>query len=140
MSCDVMCCVNADEENGDVSKLEEVPAAKRKGVKRPQPKLDSNRYFRHQCFHKMQDSKRESGLRPPWLLFFFFRLISDRGLPALRTLFDDVRFKGKGHEVRADMFTQTEVTGVHVDCTSSDHPHIGVFVCFCPTRRRTCGG
>uniref|UniRef100_A0A3Q3W8X7 TIMELESS-interacting protein n=1 Tax=Mola mola TaxID=94237 RepID=A0A3Q3W8X7_MOLML len=40
----------------------------RKGVKRPQPKLDSH------------------------------RLISDRGLPALRTLFDDVRFKGKGHE------------------------------------------
>lgn len=29
------------------------------------------------------------------------RLISDRGLPALRTLFDDVRFKGKGHEVKA---------------------------------------
>lgn len=32
---------------------------------------------------------------------FFFRLISERGLPALRTLFDDVHFKGKGHEVRA---------------------------------------
>lgn len=50
--------VNADEENGDVSKLDEVPAAKRKGVKRPQPKLDSNRYFRHHCFHLMQDLKR----------------------------------------------------------------------------------
>ncbi|XP_068605278.1 TIMELESS-interacting protein [Brachionichthys hirsutus] len=54
--------------DGDVSKLAEVPAAKRKGVKRPQPKLDAH------------------------------RLISDRGLPALRTLFDNVRFKGKGHE------------------------------------------
>ncbi|TMS01258.1 TIMELESS-interacting protein [Larimichthys crocea] len=57
-----------EDEDGDVSKLADVPAAKRKGVKRPQPKLDSN------------------------------RLISDRGLPALRTLFDDVRYKGKGHE------------------------------------------
>uniref|UniRef100_A0A3Q3WF34 TIMELESS-interacting protein n=1 Tax=Mola mola TaxID=94237 RepID=A0A3Q3WF34_MOLML len=31
-------------------------------------------------------------------VLFSSRLISDRGLPALRTLFDDVRFKGKGHE------------------------------------------
>ncbi|KAJ0001738.1 hypothetical protein NQD34_001534, partial [Periophthalmus magnuspinnatus] len=58
-----------DDDNGEVSKLADVPEAKRKGVKRPQPKLDSN------------------------------RLISDRGLPALRTLFNDVKFKGKGHEV-----------------------------------------
>ncbi|CAN9506601.1 unnamed protein product [Ophioblennius macclurei] len=57
---------NGDE--ADLSKLAEVPAAKRKGVKRPQPKLDSQ------------------------------RLISDRGLPALRSLFQDVTFKGKGHE------------------------------------------
>ncbi|XP_042337348.1 TIMELESS-interacting protein, partial [Plectropomus leopardus] len=57
------------DNEGDVSKLADVPAAKRKGVKRPQPKLDSQ------------------------------RLISDKGLPALRTLFDDVHFKGKGHEV-----------------------------------------
>jgi len=28
------------------------------------------------------------------------RLISERGLPALRHLFDNVKFKGKGHEVR----------------------------------------
>ncbi|KAK2919869.1 TIMELESS-interacting protein [Channa argus] len=55
-------------EEGEVSKLAEVPAAKRKGVKRPQPKLDAQ------------------------------RLISERGLPALRTLFDNVHFKGKGHE------------------------------------------
>ncbi|KAK7912655.1 hypothetical protein WMY93_012866 [Mugilogobius chulae] len=57
-----------DGENGEVSKLADVPEAKRKAVKRPQPKLDSN------------------------------RLISDRGLPALRTLFSNVQFKGKGHE------------------------------------------
>ncbi|KAM4630594.1 TIMELESS-interacting protein [Polymixia lowei] len=56
------------EDEGEISKLAEVPTAKRKGVKRPQPKLDSQ------------------------------RLISERGLPALRTLFDNVRFKGKGHE------------------------------------------
>ncbi|KAM6943475.1 TIMELESS-interacting protein [Xenentodon cancila] len=55
-------------EDGEMSKLADVPAAKRKGVKRPQPKLDSQ------------------------------RLISERGLPALRSLFDNVRFKGKGHE------------------------------------------
>ncbi|KAM4744526.1 TIMELESS-interacting protein [Anableps anableps] len=54
--------------DAEVSNLADVPAAKRKGVKRPQPKLDSQ------------------------------RLISERGLPALRTLFDNVRFKGKGHE------------------------------------------
>ncbi|XP_034089665.1 TIMELESS-interacting protein isoform X3 [Gymnodraco acuticeps] len=54
--------------DGDVSGLADVPAAKRKGVKRPQPKLDSQ------------------------------RLLSERGLPALRTLFDNVRFKGKGKE------------------------------------------
>ncbi|XP_076012037.1 TIMELESS-interacting protein [Genypterus blacodes] len=57
-----------EDEDGEHSKLAEVPTAKRKGVKRPQPKLDSN------------------------------RLISDRGLPALRTLFDSAAFKGKGHE------------------------------------------
>ncbi|XP_068584870.1 TIMELESS-interacting protein [Cebidichthys violaceus] len=58
----------SDNEDGDASQLVDVPAAKRKGAKRPQPKLDSQ------------------------------RLISERGLPALRTLFDNVRFKGKGHE------------------------------------------
>ncbi|KAM8894858.1 TIMELESS-interacting protein isoform 1-T2 [Spinachia spinachia] len=56
------------EEDADGSKLADVPASKRRGVKRPQPKLDSQ------------------------------RLTSERGLPALRTLFDNVRFKGKGHE------------------------------------------
>nr|XP_020441273.1 TIMELESS-interacting protein [Monopterus albus]XP_020441274.1 TIMELESS-interacting protein [Monopterus albus]XP_020441276.1 TIMELESS-interacting protein [Monopterus albus]XP_020441277.1 TIMELESS-interacting protein [Monopterus albus] len=56
------------EEEGELSKLAEVPVAKRKGVRRPQPKLDSQ------------------------------RLISERGLPALRTLFDNVHFRGKGHE------------------------------------------
>ncbi|XP_061743443.1 TIMELESS-interacting protein isoform X2 [Nerophis ophidion] len=57
-----------DEKDGEVSQLAEVPTVKRKGVRRPQPKLDSH------------------------------RLTSDKGLPALRTLFDNVRFKGKGHE------------------------------------------
>ncbi|XP_076854519.1 TIMELESS-interacting protein [Brachyhypopomus gauderio] len=56
------------EEEGDVSKLPDVPVAKRRTVRRPQPKLDSQ------------------------------RLLSERGLPALRTLFDDAKFKGKGHE------------------------------------------
>ncbi|XP_076743138.1 TIMELESS-interacting protein-like isoform X1 [Maylandia zebra] len=58
----------ADGDEGEVSQLADVPTAKRRGVKRPQPKLDSH------------------------------RLISDRGLPALGTLFDNIQFKGKGHE------------------------------------------
>ncbi|CAL8352471.1 unnamed protein product [Merluccius merluccius] len=56
------------EQDGELSKLEDVPAAKRRMVRRPQPKLDSQ------------------------------RLISERGLPALRTLFSSAHFKGKGHE------------------------------------------
>lgn len=60
---------NGEGEEGEVSKLADVPVAKRRTVKRPRPKLDAN------------------------------RLISEKGLPALRTLYDDVKFKGKGHEV-----------------------------------------
>ncbi|KAM9817573.1 TIMELESS-interacting protein [Neosynchiropus ocellatus] len=56
------------DEEGEVSQLADVPEAKRKSVKRPQPKLDSN------------------------------RLTSGRGLPALRTLFEDNPFRGRGHE------------------------------------------
>ncbi|KAK3528436.1 hypothetical protein QTP86_034251 [Hemibagrus guttatus] len=59
---------NGEGEEGELSKLPDVPVAKRRSVKRPQPKLDSQ------------------------------RLLSERGLPALRTLFSDVKFKGKGHE------------------------------------------
>ncbi|XP_030581047.1 TIMELESS-interacting protein isoform X2 [Archocentrus centrarchus] len=58
----------AEGDEGEVSRLADVPAAKRRGVKRPQPKLDSQ------------------------------RLISEKGLPALKTLFDKIHFKGKGHE------------------------------------------
>ncbi|XP_040198195.1 TIMELESS-interacting protein isoform X1 [Rana temporaria] len=67
-----------DGENGDdlddwtrnmgESQPEEAPKPIRRAVKRPQPKLDAN------------------------------RLTSQRGLPALRHLFDDTKFKGKGHE------------------------------------------
>lgn len=32
--------------------------------------------------------------------FTCYRLVSERGLPALRHMFDNVKFKGKGHEVR----------------------------------------
>lgn len=56
------------ENEADMSALAEVPAAKRRGVKRPHFKLDSQ------------------------------RLTSDRGLPALRSLFNNIHFKGKGHE------------------------------------------
>ncbi|KAG9489019.1 hypothetical protein GDO78_005168 [Eleutherodactylus coqui] len=47
---------------------EEAPKSVRRAVKRPQPKLDAQ------------------------------RLTSQRGLPALRNLFDGTKFKGKGHE------------------------------------------
>ncbi|KAM9313272.1 TIMELESS-interacting protein [Gastrophryne carolinensis] len=64
-----------DMENGDdwtknmgQSQPEEAPKPARRAVKRPQPKLDGQ------------------------------RLTSQRGLPALRHLFDNVKFKGKGHE------------------------------------------
>ncbi|KAJ8248720.1 hypothetical protein GJAV_G00227000 [Gymnothorax javanicus] len=59
---------NGEEGEGEVSKLADAPVAKRRSVKRPQPKLDSQ------------------------------RLVSERGLPALRTLFNNVKFRGKGHE------------------------------------------
>ncbi|CAH2274474.1 TIMELESS-interacting [Pelobates cultripes] len=66
---------NGDLENGDdwtqnigQTQKEEEPKPTRRASKRPQPKLDAN------------------------------RLTSQRGLPALRNLFDGVKFKGKGHE------------------------------------------
>ncbi|XP_069078991.1 TIMELESS-interacting protein isoform X2 [Pleurodeles waltl] len=49
-------------------KAEEPPEPARKKVKRNIPKLDAD------------------------------RLVSERGLPALRTMFNDTKFKGKGHE------------------------------------------
>ncbi|NXE74473.1 TIPIN protein, partial [Cochlearius cochlearius] len=59
------------QANGDgnqQSQTKESAAATRKAVKRPMPKLDAQ------------------------------RLVSERGLPALRHMFDNVKFKGKGHE------------------------------------------
>lgn len=54
--------------NGGSPKAEELPQPARKKVKRNMPKLDAD------------------------------RLVSERGLPALRTMFNDTKFKGKGHE------------------------------------------
>ncbi|CAJ0934888.1 unnamed protein product [Ranitomeya imitator] len=66
---------NEDLDNGDdwtkgmgQTQPEEAPKPARRAVKRPQPKLDAQ------------------------------RLTSQRGLPALRHLFDGTKFKGKGHE------------------------------------------
>ncbi|XP_040456386.1 TIMELESS-interacting protein isoform X2 [Falco naumanni] len=59
------------QTNGDgnqQSQTKDSAVATRKAVKRPMPKLDAQ------------------------------RLISERGLPALRHMFDNVKFKGKGHE------------------------------------------
>ncbi|KAM9275527.1 TIMELESS-interacting protein isoform 2-T2 [Morus bassanus] len=59
------------QANGDgnqQSQTKDAAVATRKAVKRPMPKLDAQ------------------------------RLISERGLPALRHMFDNVKFKGKGHE------------------------------------------
>ncbi|XP_030045338.1 TIMELESS-interacting protein [Microcaecilia unicolor] len=57
-----------EDGNGDDSPAEETPVTVRKAVKRPRPKLDAQ------------------------------RLVSERGLPALRHMFDEIKFRGKGHE------------------------------------------
>ncbi|GCC34815.1 TIMELESS-interacting protein [Chiloscyllium punctatum] len=59
---------DGDEENRQEGNPSKEPVVLRKSVKGPQLKLDAQ------------------------------RLTSDRGLPALRNLFNTVRFKGKGHE------------------------------------------
>lgn len=121
---------HSDAEDGDVSKLAEVPAAKRKTVKRPQPKLDSSRY---DWWRRLTHWK----ILLVWhvvdaVLDVLLRLTSDRGLPALRTLFDNVRFKGKGHEVKAADVCRDDV---------SDASRVSYFILtpsvFCWSRRRT---
>lgn len=122
------CVTHADGEDGEVSKLAEVPAAKRKTVKRPQPKLDSLRYDTWgRSFILWRNLSQFLDLTP--FVGVLLRLISDRGLPALRTLFDDVRFKGKGHEVKAaDVLNSARRVSqfILMPCVS------------CWSRRRTC--
>nr|XP_033775455.1 TIMELESS-interacting protein isoform X2 [Geotrypetes seraphini] len=60
--------VEDSDGNRDSSAAEENPLTVRKSVKRPRPKLDAQ------------------------------RLVSERGLPALRHMFDKIKFRGKGHE------------------------------------------
>ncbi|NXN22072.1 TIPIN protein, partial [Nycticryphes semicollaris] len=59
---------NGEPDGNQQSQTKDSAPAPRKTVKRPMPKLDAQ------------------------------RLISERGLPALRHMFDNVKFKGKGHE------------------------------------------
>uniref|UniRef100_A0A8C9FN93 TIMELESS-interacting protein n=1 Tax=Pavo cristatus TaxID=9049 RepID=A0A8C9FN93_PAVCR len=59
---------NGDRDGNQQSETKDSSAAARKAVKRSIPKLDAH------------------------------RLVSERGLPALRHMFDNVKFKGKGHE------------------------------------------
>ncbi|NXJ02473.1 TIPIN protein, partial [Psophia crepitans] len=59
---------NGEPDGNQQSEAKDSAVAPRKAVKRPMPKLDAQ------------------------------RLISERGLPALRHIFDNVKFKGKGHE------------------------------------------
>uniref|UniRef100_A0A8V0YXK8 TIMELESS-interacting protein n=1 Tax=Gallus gallus TaxID=9031 RepID=A0A8V0YXK8_CHICK len=59
---------NGDPDGNQQSETKDSSSAARKAVKRSIPKLDAN------------------------------RLVSERGLPALRHMFDNVNFKGKGHE------------------------------------------
>ncbi|NWU61367.1 TIPIN protein, partial [Pterocles burchelli] len=59
---------NGEPDGNQQSQTKDPAVAPRKVVKRPMPKLDAQ------------------------------RLISERGLPALRHVFDNVKFKGKGHE------------------------------------------
>ncbi|XP_019389392.1 PREDICTED: TIMELESS-interacting protein [Crocodylus porosus] len=60
---------NEEADGNAPSEIKDTSVTAQKTVKRPKPKLDAQ------------------------------RLISERGLPALRHLFDSVKFKGKGHEV-----------------------------------------
>ncbi|XP_018769553.1 TIMELESS-interacting protein isoform X1 [Serinus canaria] len=59
---------NGDPDGNQQSQTKDSAVTTQKAVKRPRPKLDAQ------------------------------RLISERGLPALRHMFDNVKFKGKGHE------------------------------------------
>ncbi|NXQ28870.1 TIPIN protein, partial [Alaudala cheleensis] len=59
---------NGDPDGNQQSQTKDSAVTTQKGVKRPRPRLDAQ------------------------------RLISERGLPALRHMFDNVKFKGKGHE------------------------------------------
>ncbi|NWH86377.1 TIPIN protein, partial [Aegithalos caudatus] len=63
---------NGDPDGNQQSQTKDSAVTTQKAVKRPRPRLDAQ------------------------------RLISERGLPALRHMFDNVKFKGKGHEVRAE--------------------------------------
>ncbi|NXV07203.1 TIPIN protein, partial [Cettia cetti] len=59
---------NGDPDGNQQSQTKDSAVTTQKAVKRPRPRLDAQ------------------------------RLISERGLPALRHMFDNVKFKGKGHE------------------------------------------
>uniref|UniRef100_A0A8C8STZ2 TIMELESS-interacting protein n=1 Tax=Pelusios castaneus TaxID=367368 RepID=A0A8C8STZ2_9SAUR len=59
---------NEEPDGNKPSQTKDSPVSTKKAIKRPIPKLDAQ------------------------------RLISERGLPALRHMFDNAKFKGKGHE------------------------------------------
>ncbi|NXY31772.1 TIPIN protein, partial [Pomatorhinus ruficollis] len=59
---------NGDPDGNQQSQTKDSAVTTQKAVKRPRPRLDAQ------------------------------RLISERGLPALRHMFDNVKFRGKGHE------------------------------------------
>ncbi|NXI86043.1 TIPIN protein, partial [Rhipidura dahli] len=63
---------NGDPDGNQQSQAKDSAVTTQKAAKRPRPRLDAQ------------------------------RLISERGLPALRHMFDNVKFKGKGHEVRPE--------------------------------------
>uniref|UniRef100_K7FY02 TIMELESS-interacting protein n=1 Tax=Pelodiscus sinensis TaxID=13735 RepID=K7FY02_PELSI len=64
----------AEPDGNKSSQTKDSAVSTQKTTKRPIPKLDAQRY----------------------------RLISERGLPALRHVFDNAKFKGKGHEVQTE--------------------------------------
>ncbi|XP_068059627.1 TIMELESS-interacting protein isoform X2 [Anomalospiza imberbis] len=59
---------NGDPDGNQQSQTKDSAVTTQKAIKRPRPRLDAQ------------------------------RLISERGIPALRHMFDNVKFKGKGHE------------------------------------------
>ncbi|XP_026528904.1 TIMELESS-interacting protein isoform X1 [Notechis scutatus] len=89
--------LNGDPEGNQLTQNKDSSVTTRRAVKRTIPKLDAQRSWMMECL--IYDIFQVTG-DPSNVC----RLISERGLPALCNLFDNVNFKGKGHE-EADLRT-----------------------------------
>ncbi|XP_030432732.1 TIMELESS-interacting protein isoform X2 [Gopherus evgoodei] len=81
--------INEEQEGNKPSQTKDSTVSTQKAVKRPLPKLDAQ------------------------------RLISERGLPALRHVLDNAKFKGKGHETCLKRI-RLDLPILHEDFTSNE--------------------